>query len=129
MNMIEVCVISVLVAVVLFSEQTRAAESPKPLPPVPSKQQMAWQHKEWLMFCHFGIKTYYVNRNHMGTGLEDPRKVIFAARGHPGRCIVWPKPEKRQASCGHGRVLPRPGRVALYGPRLYHTIPRPPDPS
>ncbi len=45
---------------------------PSPCGPVPSARQMTWQKHELLMFCHFGIKTYYVNDNHMGTGEEDP---------------------------------------------------------
>lgn len=49
-------------------------EAPAPVPPLPSSQQMRWQHQEWLMFCHFGIKTYYVSDNHMGSGHEDPSK-------------------------------------------------------
>lgn len=59
---------------VFTSELSIAAEPLEPVPPVPSKQQMAWQHKELLMFAHFGIKTFYPSDNHMGTGEEDPRK-------------------------------------------------------
>lgn len=58
----------------LACERSVAAEPPKLIGPVPSMRQMAWQNKELLMFAHFGIKTYYPNDNHMGTGEEDPGK-------------------------------------------------------
>ena len=74
MKMNRLLVIFALVIAGLCSGLAVAAEPPRPLAPVPSKQQMAWQHKELLLFGHFGIKTFYVSGHHMGTGQEDPRK-------------------------------------------------------
>ncbi len=74
MKMNKLLVICGLVIMGLCSGLSAAAKPPQPVLPVPSKQQMAWQHKELLLFGHFGIKTFYVSGHHMGTGKEDPRK-------------------------------------------------------
>jgi len=50
------------------------AQPPEPFLPVPSEIQLEWQKKEFLMFVHFGIKTFYPSDNHMGAGTEDPDK-------------------------------------------------------
>ena len=70
MKINKLSVICGLVIMSLCSGLSAAAKGPKPVLPVPSKQQMAWQHKELLLFGHFGIKTFYVSGNHMGTGKE-----------------------------------------------------------
>lgn len=66
-----------VITALMLSCLVSAGEGPVAVPPLPSAQQLRWQQQEWLMFCHFGIKTYYVSDNHMGTGLENP------ARFHP----------------------------------------------
>lgn len=47
--------------------------APAPLPPLPSPAQMRWHKAEYIMFAHFGMKTFHPNGNHMGTGKEDPK--------------------------------------------------------
>ncbi len=37
----------------------QAFPEPRPLEPVPSPQQLAWQNLEYGMFCHFGINTFH----------------------------------------------------------------------
>ncbi len=86
-----------------------AAESPRPLAPVPSASQLMWQRMEFTMFCHFGVNTF-TNRE-WGDGKEDPkifnpsqldcrqwaraareggfRLMILTAKHHDGFCL-WP---------------------------------------
>src|SRR5262245_44263223 len=45
---------------------------PAPLLPVPNAAQMRWHKAEYLMFAHFGMKTFHPSGNHMGSGKEDP---------------------------------------------------------
>jgi alpha-L-fucosidase len=47
---------------------------PKPLLPVPTQCQLNWHRAEYIMFAHFGMKTFYPSDDHMGYGQEDPRK-------------------------------------------------------
>ena len=47
---------------------------PEPFPPVPSPAQLKWHKAEYMMFVHFGMKTFYPSSNHMGNGKEDPGK-------------------------------------------------------
>jgi alpha-L-fucosidase len=51
-----------------------AVPAPAPFPPVPNPAQLAWHRAEYRMFVHFGMKTFYPSKIHMGTGLEDPRR-------------------------------------------------------
>lgn len=37
----------------------QAFPEPRPLGPVPTPQQLAWQNLEYGMFCHFGINTFH----------------------------------------------------------------------
>jgi alpha-L-fucosidase len=93
--------------------QARAQDSspPTPLAPVPSPQQIAWQRDELLMFEHFGLHSFAINGDHMGTGKDDPKLfnptaldcdqwvrvakaagfkgIILTAKHHDGFCN-WP---------------------------------------
>lgn len=84
---------------------------PAPFGPVPSPEQLAWQRDELLMFEHFGLHSFAVNGDHMGTGTDDPRQfnptaldcdqwvrvakaagfkgIILTAKHHDGFCN-WP---------------------------------------
>lgn len=50
-----------------------AVSPPAPLQPVPGPAQMRWHKAEYLMFNHFGMKTFHPSGNHMGSGDEDPK--------------------------------------------------------
>jgi len=84
---------------------------PAPFGPAPSQQQIAWQRDELLMFEHFGLHSFAVNGDHMGTGKDDPKLfnpsdldceqwarvakaagfkgIILTAKHHDGFCN-WP---------------------------------------
>lgn len=47
---------------------------PAPLLPVPNQAQLRWHKAEYIMFAHFGMKTFYPSGDHMGHGTEDPKK-------------------------------------------------------
>ncbi len=64
----------ILASAALFTQTLFATEPPKAIPPTPSKQQMACQHHELLMFSHFCIKTYYPSEDHKVSGEESPSK-------------------------------------------------------
>jgi len=58
-------------------------KAPEPFLPVPNKAQLNWHKAEYIMFIHFGMKTFYPSEDHMGYGKEDPKKfnpVKFDAR-------------------------------------------------
>jgi hypothetical protein len=42
--------------------------------PVPNPAQLRWHRAEYLMFAHFGMKTYYPSNDHLGDGNEDPKR-------------------------------------------------------
>ncbi len=56
---------------------------PEPFLPIPNQAQLNWHKAEYIMFAHFGMKTFYPSSDHMGYGKEDPEKfnpVNFDAR-------------------------------------------------
>jgi alpha-L-fucosidase len=52
---------------------TPAVLPPPPFGPTPSPAQLRWHKAEYLMFIHWGMKTFHPNGDHMGTGTEDPK--------------------------------------------------------
>src|SRR5213592_4773075 len=79
------------IAVAIFSGATaslQATEPPKPVEPVPSRNQLAWIENELTMFVHFGVNTY--TGHGTGSGKEDPK--IF----NPAKldCNQWVKVAK-----------------------------------
>ncbi len=62
---------------------TGEVKTPGPFYPVPVEAQLNWHKAEYIMFVHFGMKTFYPSTDHMGYGKEDPAKfnpVDFDAR-------------------------------------------------
>lgn len=47
---------------------------PQPLLPIPNPAQLNWHRAEYILFAHFGMKTFYPSGDHMGYGKEDPGK-------------------------------------------------------
>ena len=56
---------------------------PEPFLPVPNTAQLNWHKAEYIMFAHFGMKTFYPSDDHMGYGKEDPK--IFNPVGFDAR--------------------------------------------
>ncbi len=58
---------------VAAGENAPSVTEPAPLLPVPSPAQMRWHKAEYIMFAHYGMKTFHPSGDHKGTGLEDPK--------------------------------------------------------
>jgi alpha-L-fucosidase len=102
-------VCSALIVSVFLTNPLRAAEPPKPLEPLPSSAQLAWQEDELTLFTHFGVNTF--TGRSTGLGNEDPKLfnptnldcgqwvrvaketgfkgIILTAKHHDGFCL-WP---------------------------------------
>jgi len=76
--------IMMLSTTLLFScVNKEPVQVPEPFLPVPNNAQLNWHKAEYIMFVHFGMKTFYPSNDHMGYGTEDPEKfnpVKFDAR-------------------------------------------------
>jgi alpha-L-fucosidase len=74
----------VLSTILLFAcVNKEPVHAPEPFLPVPNNAQLNWHKAEYIMFVHFGMKTFYPSDDHMGYGKEDPEKfnpVKFDAR-------------------------------------------------
>jgi len=66
----------ILLTILVFIQcgQKEPVNPPEPFLPVPSKAQLNWHKAEYIMFVHFGMKTFYPSSDHMGYGKEDPQK-------------------------------------------------------
>jgi len=98
-----------LLALLLASLTTTAAEAPKPFGPLPSERQLAWMDIEFYGFLHFGLNTY--TGKEWGYGDESPSLLklekfdadniareakaagmgglVVVAKHHDGFCL-WP---------------------------------------
>lgn len=92
-----------------FSCSFAQNDAPKPIGPIPTKNQLQWQKMEYYAFIHFSINTY--TDMAWGYGNEDPKLfnptkldcrqwarickeagmkgIIFTAKHHSGFCL-WP---------------------------------------
>jgi alpha-L-fucosidase len=48
-----------------------ATDAPRPIAPLPTPEQLAWQEGELAMFLRFGLNTF--TGEEQGTGKEDPK--------------------------------------------------------
>lgn len=108
--------VSILLVCAALTASLHAAEPPRPLAPLPSPAQLAWQEDELTLFTHFGMNTF----TGRGTGLgnEDPKLfnpadldcnqwvrvakecgfkgIILTAKHHDGFCL-WPTATTRHS--------------------------------
>ncbi len=62
-------------AILLFGcNNNEMIKTPEPILPIPNSAQLNWHKAEYIMFVHFGMKTFYPSSDHMGYGKEDPKK-------------------------------------------------------
>jgi len=67
--------IMILSTVLLYGcNNKEQVKAPEPFLPVPNHAQLNWHKAEYIMFIHFGMKTFYPSNDHMGYGKEDPKK-------------------------------------------------------
>lgn len=65
----------ILSSVLIYGcKDTEQLKAPEPFLPVPNQAQLNWHKAEYIMFIHFGMKTFYPSGDHMGYGKEDPLK-------------------------------------------------------
>lgn len=77
-------ILTLLSTVLMFGcVNKKPVQAPEAFLPVPNNAQLNWHKAEYIMFIHFGMKTFYPSDDHMGYGKEDPEKfnpVKFDAR-------------------------------------------------
>ena len=68
--------IRILLAGILLATSATAesTDAPAPFLPVPNPAQLRWHRAEYIMFAHFGMKTFYPSHDHLGDGNEDPAR-------------------------------------------------------
>lgn len=66
--------LKISILAVLLSAVAIGQNAPAPYLPIPNPAQLNWHKAEYIMFVHFGMKTFYPNNDHMGYGDEDPNK-------------------------------------------------------
>ena len=66
--------ILILISILSLTACQKSVSPPEPFLPVPNEAQLRWHKAEYIMFAHFGMKTFYPSDDHMGYGLEDPGK-------------------------------------------------------
>jgi len=76
--------LTLLSTVLMFGcADKKPVQAPEAFLPVPNNAQLNWHKAEYIMFVHFGMKTFYPSDDHMGYGKEDPEifdPVKFDAR-------------------------------------------------
>jgi alpha-L-fucosidase len=55
-----------------LGSQAESSNAPKPLLPIPSPAQLAWQEDELPMFVHFGMNTFTGRSTGLGTAWFAP---------------------------------------------------------
>jgi len=73
-NNVKMVIMALLLMPSVLYAQKQTVAAPKPFLPIPNAAQLRWHKAEYLMFVHFGMKTFYPSDDHMGYGAEDPKK-------------------------------------------------------
>jgi alpha-L-fucosidase len=63
-----------LASILLTASATAETPAPAPVLPIPNPAQLRWHRAEYIMFAHFGMKTFYPSSDHLGDGDEDPKR-------------------------------------------------------
>jgi len=74
MNSLQKIALCLLSAAIGCEGRANDVPEPQPFLPVPTQAQLNWHKAEYIMFAHFGMKTFYPGGGHMGNGKEDPKR-------------------------------------------------------